>query len=222
MSQKQTAVKFKHKPATRESNDALYTQVVAGDEAAIEEMVLANMAMVTKKVTAYLESFPQCNHLREDLLSQGYVGLVTGVRKMVGQSVPEPNPTGFISLYIHHALGEVFDLEATIRVPQRTWLRKRQEGATITVPTKEYSITSFNTFNRDGERDPRAIVDLTDEVYGCCENSIEKEIVRLRIEGHKDDEIATILGLPKTTTYMMRRGIYARFLERNPEIRGEV
>jgi hypothetical protein len=214
---------FNHPPATRESNDALYTRVVAGDEAAIEEMILSNMPMVTKKVADYLESYPQCNHLKEDMLSQGYVGLVKGVRAMVNQTTDKNlNPTGVMSKYIHYELGELFDLEAAIRVPQRTWLRKRRKGEEITVATKEFSMTVEDVLERDGTRDPRALVDLIDEIYGCCENDIEKEIIRLRMEGRGDNDIADILGLPKTTTYMMRRGIYARFLERNPEIRGEV
>jgi hypothetical protein len=219
-------VKFKHAPATRESNDALLPRVVAGDAAAIEEMILANMAMVTKKVTTYLEQFPQCNHLKDDLLSQGYLGLVAGVKSMVGQKITDPNkevnPTGKMSQYIHYYLGEVLDVESAVRVPMRTWQRKRDNGHTIDVPTKESSITVEHVFQKEAAQDPRAVVDLLDEIYGCCENDTEKEIVRLRTEGRKDDEIATILELPKTTTYMMRRGIYQRFLERNPEIRGEV
>lgn len=213
---------FDYPPATRESNDALYPLVVAGNPKAREEMILSNMPMVTRKVTAYLQQFPQCKHLKDDLLSQGYVGLVTAVNNMVGGHIEEPNPTGFMSLHIHHEIGELLDYESAIRVPKRSFLRKKKADPDFEVPTKEASVDAQYTLERDGLVDPRSIVDLEDELEACCESDVEKQIVRHRREGRKDDEIATILGLPKSTTYVMRRGIYARFLERNPEIKGEV
>ncbi len=209
-------------PATRERNCELYPLVVAGDEKAREEMILANMALVTRKVMAYLHHFPHCTSLKDDLLSQGYVGLTEAVNAMVGREVPEPNPTGFMASYIYHAIGEIVDYESGIRVPQRTLLRKKKQGRPVSVPSKEASICSEYVFERDAQRDPRSLTDLKDEILGCCENDIEKKIVGLRADGRSDADIAAILGIPKTTTYMMRRGIYARFLERNPEIKGEV
>jgi DNA-directed RNA polymerase specialized sigma24 family protein len=213
---------FKHAPASRESNDALYPLVVAGNLKAREEMILSNMPMVTRKVSAYLFQFPQCKHLKDDLLSQGYVGLVTAVNNMVGGQVEEPNPTGFMSMWIHREIGELLDYESAIRVPKRSYLRKKKADAEFEVPTKEASIDADYTLDKDGDRDPRSMVDFFDEIIGCCETQIEEQIVKHRVEGRTDAEIAVILGLPKTTTYMMRRDVYDRFLERNPEIKGEV
>lgn len=220
---KKTTRYFDTPPATRESNNRLYPLVVAGDKSAREEMILSNMPMVTVKVRAYLSQFPHCAHLLEDLLSQGYVGLIEAVNSMVGKTAEDPNPTGFMSVYIHHAIGELMDYESAVRVPQRTFLRKKSNGQEIRVPTKEASIGAEHVFEREAQRDPRSLTDLTDEILdGCCENEVEKQIVALRADGRSDADIAAILGIPKTTTYMMRRGIYARFLERNPETKGEV
>lgn len=213
---------FKHKPATAADNDRLYPKVVKGDKAAIEEMILGNMALVTNKVTSYLEQFPQCNHFKDDLISAGHLGLTEAVNKMVASDVTEPNPTGFISVYIQSAIGELMDREAGLRVPGRTYRRKKKKGTAMEVPVKEASIDADHVFQQEALQDPRAVVDLLDEIMGCCETPQEREIVRLRIEGRKDDEVADILGLPKTTAYMLRRGIFARFLERNPEMSGEV
>lgn len=219
---KNTTVFYNTPPATRESNDRLYPLVVAGNLAAREEMILSNMAMVTRKVGAYLDQFPQCSHLRDDLLAQGYVGLTEAVNNMVGQVCDDPNPTGLMSLHIHYSMGELLDYESAIRIPVRTFHRKKCNGNEPSVPTKEASICSEYVFEKEGQRDPRSLTDLKDEILGCCENDIEKQIVGLRANGRSDADIAAILGIPKTTTYMMRRGIYARFLERNPEIKGEV
>lgn len=218
---RKTTKQYSHKTSSREENDALYPRVVAGDESAIQEMILGNMALVAYKVSIYLEQFPHCAHLKEDLLSQGYLGLVTAVRGMVGVQYETPNPTGLMSQSIHYRLGELLDFESAIRIPQRTWIRKRNSGKTIKVPVKESSITGDHVLERDGCQDPRTMVDLIDELYGCCETDEEKEIIRLRMEGRGDDEVSTILGLPKTTTYMLRKGIYDRYLRRNPEMERE-
>lgn len=219
---KNTTVYYTTPPATRELNDQLYPLVKAGDQGAREKMILANMAMVTCKVGAYLDQFPHCSHLREDLLSQGYAGLTEAVNNMVGQVIDDPNPTGFMSLHIHHALGELLEQESAIRIPKRTLVHKKANGNELRVPAKEASLTAEHVFEREAQRDPRSMTDLMDEILGCCENDTEKQIVNLRSEGRSDADIAAMLGIPKTTTYMMRRGIYARFLERNPEIKGEV
>jgi hypothetical protein len=55
--------------------------------------------------------------------------------------------------------------------------------------------------------------DLRETLEACCENETELEILRLREEGYVDREIAERLGLPLTTTYVLRRTMYARFLD---------
>jgi hypothetical protein len=214
--------RYASKVATRERNDELYPLVVAGNPAAREEMILSNMAMVARKVGMYVKQFPHAVNLTDDLMSQGYVGLVEAVNNMQGQKVDDPNPTGFMSMWIHREIGELLDFEAGIRVPKRSFLRKKKADTEFEVPIKEASLDAEYTLNKDGERDPRSMVDFLDELIGCCETEIEEQIVTHRIEGRTDAEIAAILGLPKTSTYMMRRDVFDRFLERNPEIKGEV
>jgi len=207
---------------TQGANARLYPLVVAGDPAAREEMIQVNSPLVGNRVSAYLAKFPKCQHLRDDLISQGYVGLVTAVNNMVGSDVPNPNPLGFMSFHIQKALGELMDQEATIRVPKRTYMENKAKGKLIDRPDKDGSASIDDVLKKDGERDPRSLVDLMDELLGCCESPTERQIVKHRADGRSDAEIAEILGIPKTTTYMMRRGIYARFLQRNPEYDGEV
>ena len=215
---------------TRALNEALYPRVVAGDALARTQMIEANMSLVTNKVQAYLSQHPEWNHLRDDLISEGFVGLTQGVNKMAGIAgeddlnipVDVNNPTGLISTYIYHRLGDLIDKELGIRVPGRTFRRKRKAGEMVGVPVKESSLTVEDTLQEDALVDPRSMVDLQDELIGCCESPTEREIVRHRSEGRSDSDISDILGISKTTTYMMRRGIYARFLQRNPEYDGEV
>jgi hypothetical protein len=215
-----------HAKANRHLNDELLSRVMAGDQAAREKMVLANLPMVATKVNMFLDNRPEWGYLFDDLMSEGIIGLVQAVNKMANpdadDGVAGANPTGLISIYIYHRLGELIDKEVTMRIPARTRRRKSAAGKELLVPTKESSLTSRYTFEIEGLTDPRSMIEMMDELYGCCETAIERRLIELRIEGRKDDEIAMTLGLPKTTAYMMRRSIYARFLERNPDIRGEV
>lgn len=219
-------------PGSREINDQLFPLVAAGNEAAREKMIRANMGFVATKVQDFLRDKPAWEHLRDDLISQGFVGLIQAVNKMAGVESPDTvpgadqevaNPTGLISIYIFYRLGELIDSESAIRIPGRTFRRHKQNGREPVVPIKEGSLTVEDTLARDGERaDPCAMTDLWDELLGSCQTETEKRILVLKSEGRTDQEVADILGLPKTTAYMMRRAVYGRFLERNPEVRGEV
>lgn len=209
----------------RELNDRLYPLVVAGDAAAREEMIQSNMPLVLVKVQSWLGSNPEWSHLRDDLLSQGFVGVTQAVNKManpdteddVAEPVENCNPTGYISLYIYHRLGELIDIEQGIRVPGRSLRRKLGDGSMTAAPVKESSLTVEDLLDAQGQQDPRSMIDLEDEINGCCETATERSIVEHRANGSSDEEIAAILGVSKTTVYMMRREIYARFLSRNQE-----
>lgn len=61
--------------------------------------------------------------------------------------------------------------------------------------------------------DPRQLENLWQTIESCCEGELELTIVRLRAEGYVDREIAERVDLPLTTIFVMRREIYARFLE---------
>lgn len=212
---------FMGKSADKTNNDRLYLLVVAGDSAAKEEMIISNLSLVPVKVQSYLLHFPQCEHLRDDLISQGFVAVVEAVNNMIGNEIDEPNPTGYISQCIQYALGDLMDQEATVRVPKRTYLEHKAAGHEIHRPEREATVGFEDVLEREARTDPRSMVDLRDELAGCCECRWDKSILRLREQGYSDADIAQQLGIPKTTAYMMRRGIYARFLERNQEYRGE-
>ena len=60
-----------------------------------------------------------------------------------------------------------------------------------------------------------AVFELRDLIEACCETEEERTIVRMREQGYVDREIAETLDMPLSTTYMLRRGIQERFLERS-------
>ena len=85
---------------TAEKNAELYPRVAAGDEAAREDMINGNMPLVFSKVESFIRCFPHVVHLRDDLVSAGFVGPGKAVNQMArGCRIRKPknwNPTDYI------------------------------------------------------------------------------------------------------------------------------
>lgn len=205
-------------PATREANDDLYKRVVAKDEAAREQMIRSNGGLVLTEVERFLWFLPKFNYLRDDLISAGFVGLVEAVNTMSGGIVE--NPTAFMGYCIRCSFGKTIESDEMIRVPAKTRRKKSVEGITLEAPKK--AVTIFPEGEDDGafSYDPRNMQNLRETLDACCEDDTDREIQKLRESGHVDREISEILGIPLTTVYVMRRTMYARFLELT-EWRGE-
>lgn len=210
--------------ASQEENDRLYPGVVARDEASINRMIEINMPLVIDKVDTYIACWPSVAHLRDDLIAEGFLGLTTAVRKMSEEGPKEnANATGYISYWIHKSLGAVADSEQRVLgFSARTEKRRQDDGLSTFFPKEIANSESTCALDFEIEyANPMAIPDLWDTIYACCESETDRTIVKMRSEDYNDQEIAERLGLPRTTTYMLRRAIYARFLQKS-EMSGEV
>ncbi len=203
-------------PATRKSNDELYPLVVAGNPNAREQMIQSNIGLIMTEVDRFLIFLPHLQWMQDDLIGYGMIGLVEAVNKIAsGGEVEDANPTTFMARSIKRSVGAALEQAQDVRVPTRTKNRKKQQGVEI------QGLVKSETIFDDGEEetaerfsyDPRPMQELRRTLDACCETHEEREIMRLREEGYVDREIAEILGLPQTTTYVMRRTLYARFLE---------
>ena len=204
-------------PLSAEGNEELYPAVVAGDPIAIKKMIEGNMSLVINKVDAYVRQYPSVAHLSDDLISEGFVGLTSSVQRMAKGSSPEnANPTGYMSYWIGHAIGAVIDKESGVGASVRTMKRKRANGEDVVaqVPGETHSVP-------DVIADPMSMVDLREMLDACCETEEDRIILRMREQGYVDREIAAAIDAPVTTTYMRRRELYARFLEKSG-LQGEV
>ena len=201
------------KPATKALNDELYALVALGDVDARERMIHANMGLVISEVDKFLGYMPKSRFLRDDLISEGLVGLVEAVNKMVADGfIDDANATALMSVCIQTHLGKLIEAEETIRIPTRT---KKRKGLQPPEKTIDIDLTQEEpeTPSRRFFYDPRRMDDLRQTLDACCENDTEREILRFRELGRVDREIAEELGIPLTTIFVMRRTLYARFLE---------
>lgn len=218
--------------ATDESNDELYPRVAAGDAAAREEMITSNMSLVVNKVDSYIGEYPNLGHLRDDLISEGFLGLVTAVNKMVAAGPKDnPNPTGYMSYWIMYHIGLTVDREDANGASHGTIWTYRSQGKELArqvpMPVLEDDKSDADlppwaaNSGSDQIVDPMSMVDLRDLIEACCESEQDQVIVDLRELGHSDKYIADRLEQPVSTTYMMRRAIYTRFLQKSG-LKGEV
>lgn len=201
----------------REKNEELYVRVMAGDEQARREMIESNMPLVGSNVNEYVRKHPGAVHLRDDLRSAGYVGLVQAVGAMAKHSDPEnSNPTGYMSIAIRREISRFSDNEDTISIPDRTQREARKENRPLDVPSVRRGIPkSVADSAPDASRELAEMRDLLDS---CCESEDERTILRMREEGHADRDIAEEIGLAHTTTYMMRRELEQRYQQKIQEL----
>ena len=63
-------------------NWTLFERVAAGDAAAREEMIVGNMPLAVARVESFMRLCPEVAHLRDDLTSAAFTGLVKAVNQM--------------------------------------------------------------------------------------------------------------------------------------------
>jgi len=201
-------------PATVKSNNLLYPRVALGCGRSREQMILSNIGLIVSEVNRFLAFVPGFSHLRDDLISDAFVGLVRAVNKMASDGiVNDANPTSFMAMSIRGCFGKTVEGEQTIRIPSETRRQKKSKGIELEPPAREFSHYTEEEMEEAFTYDPRKMRDLRETLDACCESDVERKIIELRERKFVDREIAERLGLPLTTTYVMRRTLYARFLE---------
>lgn len=96
------------KPFCDEDNTRLYPLVAAGDADARREMIEGNMSLVVAKVDKFLAELPHLVHLRDDLTSAGFIGLVEAISNMQRRKVR--NPTSYVSIAINRSFRQLLKI----------------------------------------------------------------------------------------------------------------
>jgi len=205
-------------PTTKASNEELYPLVALGCEIAREKIILANKGLVIFLVERFLIFMPGYRRLRDELIQAGMVSLVETVDR-VARGLEEGS-TQLFSLRIQRAIGETIEADGVVPVPESTSRMKRVKGESIGLKRVNMIDPDGYPDNKPSSRrlkyfayDPRGMQAVREMLEAACEDDTDREIMRLREEGYVDREIANVLGLSLTTVYVMRRAMYARFLE---------
>jgi DNA-directed RNA polymerase specialized sigma24 family protein len=184
---------------------ALADQVRMGNAEAREHMILGYTKLVMHKVESWLSVFPTLEYLSDDMVSEGLLAVTKAVNKIAEGDLPETNnPTGYVSVAIHNGISNFAMDEATIRVPRSV------------APDQRASVSArvFEGLETDmaATMDHEELVDTKDILDSLCQTEYDRAIMDLRARGYTDAEVASQLGIPPTTVYMLRRELYERFV----------
>ena len=208
------------KPFCVEDNARLYPLVAAGNTAAREEMIQGNMSLAIAKVDSFIGCFPALAHLRDDLASAAFIGLVKAVNQMAeGCQIKRPeswNPTDCIGAWINRELGELIDTETPVRLPPRSKYRARANGDELKAPTVVNLIPErFQVPSYQKELEVRDLIET------CCTCDEERTFVSMREAGHTLVKIAAAINQTRMFTQRMGRKLAARVERKMEAIRDE-
>lgn len=201
-------------PVTREINKALATKVATGSMDARNEMIERNIPLVVTKVDSYLKKNHQYKHLHDDLVSAGIEGLINAIDRIVslGSQFDIAGTTSYLNSSIRNELASfAIEFSNSVSASDRTVCRGQD------IPSQ---VDTFETMS-ESIADYRSTIDLQDEIDICCLSDADRAIIKMRVEGYTDQEIAERLNESHSVIYHKRRAIYKRFLERTG-LSGEV
>lgn len=201
------------RPFCSEDNAQLYPLVVAGDADARQRMIEGNMSLAISKVESFIRCFPEIAHLRDDLTSAAFVGLVKAVNKMAAGKGPRKRapsaPVDFMGMWINRELGRLVEDETTIRVPHTSKARARSDGKVVTPPTIVNDVPE-----RCAVPSYQKGVELRDLIETCCTNEAERRFIVMRRAEHTLAAIAKALGVPTHTISNLQRKLKGRIRKR--------
>jgi len=197
------------RPFCSEDNDRLFPLVEVGDSAARQKMIEGNMPLALSKVESFIRSFPGIAHLRDDLISAAFTGLVKAANQMATGKARKYegnwNPTDCLGAWINRELGELVDSEVTIHLPSRSKYRAQANGEELKAPTVCNDIPEcFQPAPYENELEIRDLFDA------CCESDAERTFVAMREAGHTLGEIAVAIHKSIPTVSRLRKKLGAR------------
>jgi RNA polymerase sigma factor (sigma-70 family) len=195
------------------ANADLFARLMAGDNDVRKKLIETNMVLAENAAEKYVLSRPGVKHLKDDLISDGYLALVKAV-----DAIKKSQPTN-VSAYLNAAINHAINLEADNNESQIKCSSKRRfkSGA---VPHKIGTISP----NIEGDipipekRDSGVGLveadNLMNELFACCTNDQERAIVYLRSRGKKNTQIAKRLHIDRTTVGRVIDNVRAKLAER--------
>jgi len=217
---------------SREENDRLYDLVKADDVAARQRMAVGNMYLVVEKVAYFIRRYPRAAHLRDDLTSAGFTGVLLAVKAVADGDVAKMNVTGYIAVCVGRELIHLMDSENPIFIAYGSRRHARQHDRKLRIPTVQ-SLPGdcdkhYDVDDRDGLKDnivtpvgsnetidSFVMLELRDTLAACCQSNNERQFMRLREAKYTYQEIAVALNMPVASVHAMKKRLYERFLRRS-------
>jgi hypothetical protein len=177
------------------------------------------MPLAVVKVESFIRCLPGIAHLRDDLTSSAFTGLVKAVNQMADGTALKYegnwNPTDCIGAWINRELGELIETEGIVP-PHTSKHRARAQGKELTLPTivnvipERFEVPSY-------ERE----LEMRDLIESCCACEEERTFITMREAGYTLAEIAAAINRSVASTYRMGKALDACVQHKLEAIRNE-
>lgn len=224
-----------------DENDALYQRIRSGDNSAIDGMILGNLPLVESRLNSFLKQYRRFRHLRDDLYGEAILALTQAVNSFAERDADKPmcyvvsRIDYALKNYVDSEIGAGLMSRSTVQrrrasekpLPQRLPLDVEKppaelwNGANGRMDRTKVQLDSLGPERRVSRSDAREVIratvadsqdsDVLELILACCETDEERAIVRLRIDGHTDEEIGEQLGVSRQTVNRRRQAIEERF-----------
>lgn len=206
--------------------DDLADRAQAGDQTAKQKLieVCTNYAISCATKHSHKVGF----YYLDDLIGIALTALVEAVNSLASrQRISEPNTLAFISIRVWGALRQTHDDGVSASHLTRKRHRHGHYGRELDdIPTSHSASQTADVteFGETGIADchtakPCFLADLWDEILACCWSETQRQIVRLKAEGHDAKEIAAQVGVSKHVVNHHLRQILDRY--EHPEKRAK-
>ncbi len=140
---------------------------------------------------------------RDDLFAAGFLALTTAI------SVKPDAPAAYLRVAIERALNEEWSRLAPLSVPRSTSRDCRDTGRDV--PQAPREVSEDHLRDVADSYDPQGLAELLEELEACCEDDLDRGIVRMRHESYSMSEIAEALKTSKGTISKRLAKIEDRF-----------
>jgi len=197
---------------------ALLPRVRAGDIKAKQEMVTGYMRLALTICGLYYARLKSKRWV-DDLVDAAMLGVVEGVDRLhqVGKS-ELTNPKALVSQNIHRAISEMLDDDKFIRIPGPTQRTRDAAGSErVQEFSKVYDSDTNDCILYSALSPDADLSDLESIIESVIETDLEAQVVSLRREGYKDQEIGDQLGISRQSVQVIRQDLHNRISELLPE-----
>lgn len=191
-----------------EEKAELISKISKGNLEAAHRAVLSHVRLALNIVGRYMVVIDNTSR-SDDLVSAAVEGLCHGVNKIREEGLPHVNLTGYLTENIHRFVSEHLEHFPVVRVPART--KRRHKGKVLQPATCELTEAVIEKqFDKKSKMISK--IELDEILEKVIQSPMEREIIELRMEGRRDDEVASLVGLSKTTVFLIRRELENRFV----------
>lgn len=170
-----------------QDNNELYKLIITGDQVAKDAMIINNYRLVLSIVENYIVGLPQFEHLRDDLVGEGLLGLTVAVNVMAAnKTVPDSiDPTSFMSVTIrNHIIKYLY--------------KEHPDDSSFKEPSESDITTDMSD-------------ELREEVLSCCSED-EKLIIKLWLCGNTVRGIAEKSGMSRMNVHRIIETVKSRVI----------